>query len=98
MLQCGTTATSRQHDGVIVNTHFLRVHDFVSRSILQHTILMNTAGVCKSVLAHNRLVRLYRHIHQARNHAARRINLRRVDVRLDAQVRVSLENHRHFFQ
>ena len=98
MLQSGTTRTSRQHDSVVINAHFLGVHDFVGRCILQHTVLMDTAGVCKCVLAHNRLVRLHRHIHQRRHHAARRINLRRVDVRLDAKVGVRLENHRYLFQ
>ena len=98
MLQCGTTATSRQHDGVIVNTHFLRVHDFVSRSILQHTILMNTAGVGKRIPAHNRLVWLHGHVHEARHHTACRVYLCRVDIRLNAQVWVSLEYHGNLFQ
>ena len=50
------------------------------------------------VASHNRLVGLYGHVHQAGNHAACRINLLRIDVRLDVDVVVTLDNHRHFFE
>ena len=52
----------------------------------------------ESILTHNGFVRLHRHVHQRGHHAARWINLRRVDVRLDAEVWVGLENHRHLFE
>ena len=42
MFQGSTTATGSQNDSAIVNTHILRVDDFVGLHILQHTILMNT--------------------------------------------------------
>ena len=42
VLQGGTTASGSQYDGIVVDTHILRVDDFVSLHILQHTVLMNT--------------------------------------------------------
>ena len=40
VLQGSTTRACRQYDSVIVYAHLLRVHNLVSRGVLQHTVLM----------------------------------------------------------
>ena len=47
----------------------------------------------KGITAHDSLIRLNGHIHQRADHAARRINLRGVDIGLDAQTLVTLQDH-----
>ena len=98
VLQGCTSRASRQHDGVVVDAHVVRVDDFVSLHIFQHTILMNTAGMSKCILTDNRLVWLNRHIHEARHHAARWINLRGVDVGFNADGLMALQNHCHLLE
>ena len=98
MLESRTTAARRQHDACLLDAHLPGVHDFVSRSILEHTVLMYTRRVGKGILTNDSLVRLHRHIHQRRHHTARRINLLSVDIRINTQIRVSLENHRHLLE
>ena len=93
MLQCGTSATGSQYDTVVVDAHILGIHNLVGLHVLQHTVLVNAAGVCKGITTHNSLVRLNGHVHQTRHHTTRRINLRRVDIRIDAQSLVALQNH-----
>ena len=98
VLQCCTSAAGRQHDGVIVYSHILGVHDFVGRCILQHTVLVNAARVGKGIATHDGLVGLYGHIHQARHHAADGEYLRGVDVRIDIEIRMCLQRHHHLLQ
>ena len=98
MLQGSTSATRGEHDGIVVDTHLLGIHDLVGRDVLQHAILMDTARVSKGVATHNGLVGLHGHIHQRAYHAARGVYLLRVDVGLDAQVGVRLEYHCHLLQ
>ena len=93
MLQGSTSGTGCQHDRCLVDTYVLWIHDFVSRCIFQYSVLMNATGVRKGITTHDGLVGLNRHVHEARHHAAGRINLRSVDVGLDAEVGMSLENH-----
>ena len=66
--------------------------------ILQHTILMDTAGMGKGIAPDNGLVGLYRHIHQRGHHTRDRINLRSIDVCIDFKVLMAFENHRNLFQ
>ena len=98
MAQSGTSATGSQYDGVIIDTHLLGIHNLVSRYILQHAILMDTAGVCEGILAHDGLVGLHRHVHQRADHTAGGVNLLRIDVCLDTQVRMRLEYHCNLFE
>ena len=39
--------------------HMLGVHDLVRFALLQDPVLMNAAGMCKRILAHNRLTTLH---------------------------------------
>ena len=41
VLQRSTSASGCQYDGVVVNAHIVRVNDFVSLHVLQHTVLMD---------------------------------------------------------
>ena len=84
MLQGCTSATRSKHDGIVVDTHLLGIHDLVGRYVLQHAILMDAARVGKGVAAYDGLVGLHGHIHQRAYHAARGVYLLRVDVGLDA--------------
>ena len=98
MLQGGPAATCRQQNAVIIDTHILRVHDLVGMHILQHAVLMDTAGMGKGIAADNGLVGLYGHIHQRRHHAGDGINLRGVDIRFDTKVLVTLQDHGNLLQ
>ena len=98
MLQRRTTTTSSQYDCIIINTHILRIDDLVGLRILQNAILVDTGGVSECVTSDNSLIRLYRHIHQARNHTARTIDLIRRDIGDDITFFMALENHGDFFQ
>src|SRR5699024_5773060 len=98
ILQGCTSATGCQYDGIIINTHIMRVNDFVSLYILQHTILVDTRRMGKSIATYNSLVGLHRHVHQARHHTAGWINLLCIDVGLDFYVLVTFDNHRHFLK
>ena len=98
MLQGGTATTGGQYDGVIVDTHIFRVDDLIGLHVLQHTILVNTRGVCEGVTTHDRLIGLHRHVHQARYHTARAVNLCRVDVGDDLTLLMALEDHGDLLQ
>ena len=98
MFQSGTSATGSQYNGVIIDTYIFRIDDFVSLYILQHTVLMDTRRVRERISTHNRLVGLYRHVHQAGYHAAGRVNLLGIDIRIDINAMVTTENHGHFLQ
>ena len=98
ILQGCTSRTGSEYDGVVVDTHIVRVHNFVGLYILQHTILMNTTGMSKRILAHDGLVRLNRHVHQTRHHTACWINLCGVDISFNTYSLMALQNHRHLFQ
>ena len=52
----------------------------------------------KGIPSHNRLIRLHRHIHQTRNHAASRINFVCIDIGFNVNRIVAFDNHSHFFQ
>ena len=52
----------------------------------------------KGIAAYDRLVRLHRHIHQARYHTAGRINFLRIDVGFNVDILMAFNNHRHFFE
>ena len=66
--------------------------------ILQHTILMNTAGVGKGITSHNGLIGLDGHIHQRRHHTADGIDLRGVDIGIDTDTLVALQDHSNLFE
>mmetsp|Transcript_15108 Transcript_15108/g.26319 ORF Transcript_15108/g.26319 Transcript_15108/m.26319 type:complete len:231 (-) Transcript_15108:157-849(-) len=70
-----------QHERVLVETYGSRVHDLVSKAVFQDAILVNTRLVSKRIRAHNRLVRLYQHTRQVRNHARGLVDLLMVDIR-----------------
>ena len=98
MFQCRTSTTSCQHDSIIINTHILGINDFISLYILQHTILMDTWRMCKSITTYNSFIRLNRHIHKTRYHTARRINFLSINISLNMNVIMAFNNHCHFFQ
>ena len=93
MLQGSPSAAGCQYDRVVVDTHILGVHDLIGVDILQHTILMDAAGMSEGITTYNSLIRLYRHIHQRRHHPARGIDLRGVDIRLDADGLMTFQDH-----
>ena len=76
----------------------MRVNNLVGLHILQHAVLVNAGGMGKGIPSHNGLIGLHRHIHQAGNHAARRINLLCVDISFNADAFVTFKNHGHLFQ
>ena len=98
VLQGSAPTAGCQYDRVVVDAHILRVHNLVGVHILQHTVLMDTTRVGKGVTPYYGLVRLHRHVHQARHHPRRRIDLHRVDVRLDAQLLVTLQYHGYLLE
>ena len=98
MLQGGTSAAGGQHDGIVVDAHVLRVHDFVGGGILQHAVLVDAAAMGEGVAAYDGLVGLHGHVHQRADHAAGGIDLCRVDVGVDAEVGMRLEYHRNLFE
>ena len=91
--QGGTSAASSENDAVVVDTHVLGVHDFVGLHILEHTVLVDAAGVGKGVTSHHCLVGLHGHVHQAAHHAAGGVYLRGIDVGLHGDGAVALDNH-----
>ena len=98
MLQCSPARTGSQHYCVLIDTNILRVHYLIRRSVLQNAILMNTRRMSKRILTHNSLIRLYRHIHQRRDHSTCRPYLLRVDISLYTKIRMSLEYHCYFLK
>ena len=98
MAKGSTSATGSQYDGIVIDTHFLGVHNLISGNVLQHSILMDTTTVGKRILTHNGLVGLNGHVHQRTYHTAGGINLCGVDVGFNTQVGMGLENHGHLFQ
>ena len=59
---------------------------------------MDTRRVGKGIATYDSLIRLHRHIHQARYHAAGRVNLLCIDISLNVNFVVALDNHRDFFK
>lgn len=59
---------------------------------------MNTRRMSKSIAAHDSLVGLHWHIHQARHHAARRYNAVGVDICVDTEFVMRAESHHHFLK
>ena len=98
MPQRRPSAPGREQDGVLVDAHVLRVHDFVALPVFQHAVLVNARRVGKGVAPHNGLVGLDGHVHEVRHQAARGVNLLRVDLRVDAQVAVAFQNHGHLLK
>ena len=52
----------------------------------------------EGIAAHNRLVRLNRHVHQAAHHTRHRNNLGGIDVGINVEVLVALQNHSDFLE
>ena len=52
----------------------------------------------KCIPAHNSFIRLNRHIHQAGNHAAYRINFLCIDLSFNSHTCVAFQNHGHLFE
>ena len=92
-LQGRTTRPCGEHNGVVVESHVLRIHDFIGMNVLQHTVLVYAARVGKSVAAHHSLVGLNGHIHQRAHHTGYGIDLRGVDIGLDTKVLMALQYH-----
>ena len=59
---------------------------------------MDTAGMRESVSADNGFVGLHGHVHQARHHAACRIYLVCVDVRVYVDMLMALQYHGNLFE
>src|SRR3712207_8491361 len=66
--------------------------------VLQHTVLMDARRVSESIPPHNRLVGLYRHIHQTGNHTAGGIYFAGIDIRPDIYFMMTLHDHRYFLE
>ena len=93
VLQGSASGAGCQYDRVVVDSHILGVHDLIGVDILQHAILMDAAGMGEGISSHDSLIGLYGHVHQRRHHATRGIDLRGVDVRLDADALMTFQNH-----
>ena len=98
IFQGSTSATGSQHNRIIINTYIMRINYFISLHILKYSILMDTRRMCKCIASHNGLISLYRHIHQTRYHAAGRINLLSIDIRLNINLVMALNNHCYLFK
>ena len=59
---------------------------------------MDAAAMGEGVPADDGLVGLHGHVHQRADHAARRVDLRRVNVGVDAEVGMRLEYHGYLFE
>ena len=98
MLKCCTTTAGSKHNGIVVDAHILRVHDFIGRSLFKHTVLVYATRMGKGIAPDDGLVGLHRHVHQARHHATDREYLCCVDVGLDIEIGMGLQSHHHFLQ
>ena len=59
---------------------------------------MDSRRVCKSVASYDGLVGLYRHVHQAGNHPAGRVNLLRIDIGIDVDIMMTTQDHGNFLE
>ena len=60
-------AAGREGDDRLVQADVLRVDDLISLALLQHPVLVDARRMGESVAAHDSLVRLHGHVHQARH-------------------------------
>ena len=88
VLECRTSAARRQNDRILVYAHLFRVYYLVALAVLEHTVLMYAARMSKRISTHYSLIRLHRHIHEARHHSARATQTRGVDIAVDAELLV----------
>ena len=98
MLQGSPSAAGCEHDAVDIDAHVLRVDDLIRLHVLQHPVLMDAATMGKGVTSYDGLVGLHRHVHQRRHHAARGIDLHRVDVGIDTYALVAFQDHGNLLQ
>ena len=98
IFQSSTATACSQYDGVIINTHILRINNFIGLYILQYAILMYSRRMGKSITPHDSLIRLYRHIHQTRYHATGGIYFLCTNVRFYLDFMMTLDNHCYFFK
>ena len=83
-----------QDDFVGAPAHIFGAHDFVGVTRFKHAVLMDAAGVCKSIRAHNRLVWLHHKTRDLADHAARGQNLRGIDIQVQVEI-IAARFHRH---
>ncbi len=94
-----TTAVLTQHEIRARQPDILGQHDFVSRSVLNHAVLMDAGFVCKSVLADDRLVSRRVHTRHGRYDSACRIQALCIDTSLDTEeVLPRLDRHDDFLE
>ena len=98
VFQRSAARTGGEYDGVVVESHFLGVDDFIGLHIFEHAVLVDAARMGESVAPHDGLVGLHGHVHQARHQARCGANLRRVDVGVDAHALVAFEYHGYLFE
>src|SRR5690606_2523863 len=70
----------------------------VGLHVLQYPVLVDTGGVGKGIAAYDCLVGLHGHVHEAGDHAARGVDVLRVDVCIEAAILVTLERHHHLLE
>ena len=98
MLESRTPGASREHDGILVDSHIFRVDNFVALAVFQHAVLMDAAGMGEGVAPDYRLVGLNGHIHQARHEFADSCDAGGVDVGVYAQLLMRTQRHDHLLK
>lgn len=94
LAQRGAARVLAQHEARVGNAHVLRPHDLVGVAVPEHAVLVDARLVGERVVAHDRLVALHALAGELAEQARGRIQLARVDARVQAKVRAAhLERH-----
>ena len=80
MLQGGTTATDSEHDGIVIDTDLLGIHDFVGGAGVHDAVLMDAARMGEGICADDGFVRGDPDARKRRDEAARFGDLAGIDV------------------
>ena len=88
-----------QHNLVSRPAHIFCAHDFIGIPRLEHTVLVNTGGVCKCIRTNHGLVRLYDKTGSLAHHATGCEDMARINAHLQTEI-VLAGFHRHddFFE
>ena len=91
-------AAGRQGDDRLVEADVLRVDDLVGLAVFQHAVLVDARRVGEGVAAHDGLVGLYGHVHQARHQVRGFGDQACVDAGVDGDLLVAAQRHHHLFE
>ena len=92
------TGMTPQNNFIIHYSNRFRCHNFISISVFQHSILMDTGLMGKCIFTNNSLVRLYKHPRKTRNHSAGIVNFFCIDICMKIpKIGTDIQRHNKFF-